>query len=145
MKIKSIILSLFLLVFVLTVLTGCFHKDNFFITNYVTGKVVASFSLEENEKQALMLTNALNYCENKEVKLNSKPKYMVHFVDPKDSLHDLYFYVYIENDNVYVQFNMDKMQGLEDTFHVGLDGSIKKTNGITVDEFNSILTKFKVD
>lgn len=31
------------------------------------------------------------------------------------------------------------MKELEDTFHLGLDNYIRKTNGITVDEFNSIL------
>lgn len=143
MKLKISLLSAFLLIFILTMLTGCFDKHNCIITNFSTDKVIASFSTKEHTEETVMLANAENNVEEKAVKLNTNPKYMVHFVDPKDSLHDMYYYVYIEGDNMYIQYNMKEMQELEDTFPVGLDDSIRKTNGITVKEFNSILTKFK--
>lgn len=44
---------------------------------------------------------------------------------------------------MYIQYDMKEMQELEDTSHFGFDDSIRKTNGITVEEFDSILTKFK--
>ena len=45
-----------------------------------------------------------------------KTKYLVHFVDPKDSINDVYYYIYIENNNIYVQFDTVKMKKLIDKF-----------------------------
>lgn len=144
MKFKISLLSAFAMFFVLTIIfIGCYNNHDIIITDCSTDKVVASFSTEENAEEAVMLTNAENNVGERAVKLNSKPKYLVHFVDPKDSLYDIYYYVYIEGNNMYIQYNMEEMQELEDISHFGFDVSIMKTNGITVKEFNSILTKFK--
>lgn len=145
MNIKMNLISLFVLVLTFIMFVGCSSVDDCIISNVSTGKVVASFSTKKHEDETIMLVDAENNVSEKAVKVKSKPKYMVHFVDPKSSLHDVYYYLYIEKENMYIQYNMDKMNKLEERFHVGLDDSIKKTNGITVDEFNSILTKFKVD
>lgn len=125
------------LTLILVTLSGCFYKDDNIITDCKTGKVVASFSTKEHQKEALLLTNATYYTENKETKIKSKPKYLVHFVDPKDSINDVYYYIYIENNNIYIQYDTVKMKELIDKFDVGLDDSIKKTTVMTV---NSVLS-----
>lgn len=94
---------------------------------------------KEHEKEAILLTNATNYTENKETKIKSKPKYLVHFVDPKDSINDVYYYIYIENNNIYVQFDTVKMKKLIDKFDVDFDDSIKKTTVMTVKDLDSVL------
>lgn len=56
---------------------------------------IYTYTFEKSQqKEAILLTNATNYTENKETKIKSKPKYLVHFVDPKDSINDVYYYIY---------------------------------------------------
>lgn len=105
------------LTLILVTLSGCFYKDDNIITDCKTGKVVASFSTKEHQKEALLLTNATNYTENKETKIKSKPKYLVHFVNLKILLIELI-----------------------DKFDVGLDDSIKKTTVMTVKDLDSVLS-----
>lgn len=136
---KGRIILVLALTLILVTLSGCFYKDDNIITDCKTGKVVASFSTKEHEKEAILLTNATNYLEDKETKVKSKPKYLVHFVDPKDSINDVYYYIYIENNNIYVQFDTVKMKELIDKFDVGLDDSIKKTTVMTVKDLDSVL------
>ena len=87
----------------------------------------------------LLWKNATNYTENKETKIKSKPKYLVHFVDPKDSINDVYYYIYIENNNIYVQFDTVKMKKLIDKFDIDFDDSIKRTTVMTVKDLDSVL------
>lgn len=97
---KCRIILVLVLTLILVTFSCCFYKDDNIITDCKTGKVVASFSTKEHQKEAILLTNATNYTENKETKIKSKPK---HFVDPKDSINDVYYYIYIENNNIYIQ------------------------------------------
>lgn len=102
--------------------------------------LVLALTLIEHQKEAILLTNATNYTENKETKIKSKPKYLVHFVDPKDSINDVYYYIYIENNNIYVQFDTVKMKKLIDKFDVNFDNLIKKTTVMTVKDLDSVLS-----
>ena len=97
------------------------------------------FHQEWNKKVRLLWKNATNYTENKETKIKSKPKYLVHFVDPKDSINDVYYYIYIENNNIYVQFDTVKMKKLIDKFDIDFDDSIKRTTVMTVKDLDSVL------
>lgn len=106
---KGRIILVLALTLILVTLSGCFHKDDNIIT------------------------------ENKETKIKSKPKYLVHFVDPKDSINDVYYYIYIENNNIYVQYDTVKMKKLIDKFDVDFDDSIKKTTVMTVKDLDSVL------
>lgn len=136
---KDRIILVLVLTLILITLSGCFYKDDNIITDCKTGKVVASFSTKEHEKEAILLTNATNYTENKETKIKSKPKYLVHFVDPKDSINDVYYYIYIKNNNIYVQYDTVKMKKLIDKFDVDFDDSIKRTTVMTVKDLESVL------
>ena len=53
--------------------------------------------------------------------------------------NDVYYYIYIENNNIYVQFDTVKMKELIDKFDVGLDDSIKRTTVMTVKDLDSVL------
>lgn len=145
MKLKIFCVLLFLFSFVLLLFNGCGNNNVNTITDCNSNRVIASFSSDEHSKERLMLLDADSNVEEKMIKLNLKPKYLVHLPDSKEPIHDLYFYVYIKDNDIYVQEDLDRMKDLENTYHLGLDNYIRKTNGITVDEFNSILTKFKVD
>lgn len=139
MKLKNSLLFVLMFSFIILLFSGCGVKKDNTITDCSTGKVVTSFSSDEHSKERLMLLDADDDVEEKTIELNFEPKYLVHLADPNDSINDLYFYVYIKGNNIYVQKDINKMKELEDTFHLGLDNYIRKTNGITVDEFNSIL------
>lgn len=92
MKLKISLLSAFAIFFVIIIIfIGCYNNHDNIITDCSTDKVVASFSAKEHTEETVMLVNALNSVDEKAIKLNSKPKYMVHFVDPKDSLYDIYY------------------------------------------------------
>ena len=54
-------------------------------------------------------------------------------------INDVYYYIYIENNNIYVQFDTVKMKELIDKFDVGLDDSIKRTTVMTVKDLDSVL------
>ena len=55
------------------------------------------------------------------------------------TLNDVYYYIYIENNNIYVQFDTAKMKELIDKFNVDLDDSIKRTTVMTVKDLDSVL------
>jgi len=65
----------------------CLNKDYKYYIIFIY-----TYTLEKSQqKEAILLTNATNYLEDKETKVKSKPKYLVHFVDPKDSINDVYY------------------------------------------------------
>lgn len=51
----------------------------------------------------------------------------------------MFIIIYIENNNIYVQFDTVKMKELIDKFDVDLDDSIKKTTVMTVKDLDSVL------
>ena len=43
------------------------------------------------------------------------------------TLNDVYYYIYIENNNIYIQYDTVKMKKLIDKFDIDFDDSIKRT------------------
>ncbi len=132
MKIKKIFCFV-AVISIICILFGCgFDKSHFIITDCKTNEVVVKFSSKEYVDETIVLTNALNNRETFSGEINPSKKYSIHYVDPKNSYYDVWYYVYIENDNLYIQMDTDRMKGIE-------DNTVKKCTSMTVDEFISIL------
>ena len=133
MKIKNLFISLLAVFGMLYALVGCsLNTPNIIITDYGTNNVVTQFSSKDYTEEAAALTNALNYNDEISENIKSDPEYTVHFIDPKNSAYDVWYFVYIENDTVYVQYNTEKMQQMND--------DIFKSETMTVDKFMEILS-----
>lgn len=55
------------------------------------------------------------------------------------TLNDVYYYIYIENNNIYIQYDTVKMKKLIDKFDIDFDDSIKRTTVMTVKDLDSVL------
>ena len=66
-------------------------------------------------------------------------KYLVHFIDPKDSLYDIRYYAYLNTDSneVYVKFDTLKMSEKYDGF---VDDKMQKCTKLTANEFSAIIS-----
>jgi hypothetical protein len=134
MKIKKILFSIIILSLV-CVFAGCGYRfarsSKIVIIDYETNDVVAQFYTEDDEVSAVALTELLNNTEDITENVYSSPEYTVHFVDPKNSEFDVWYFIYLENDSLYMQYDTDKMNGMDD--------DIKKCTSMTPNEFMSII------
>ena len=101
------------------------------IKDYESNDVIAQFYTKDDEVSAVALTELLNNTEDISENINSSPEYTVHFVDPKNSDFDVWYFVYLENDSLYMQYDTDKMKGMDD--------DIKLSTSMTPNEFMSII------
>lgn len=125
------ILSCFIMIFSV----GC--GDNSSKTEIIdcdTHEIITHFSDNDYNEAVLKLTNATNYPEDADVGKDTAPKYEVHFIDPKDSALDIWYFIYIVNDEVYFKFDTEKIQ-----MDFDFGNEIKKSTTLTVDELNEIL------
>jgi hypothetical protein len=91
--------------------SGCSAQNNIVITDSKSGETVAEFSSKEHQAEAAALTNALNGTGEVSGEIDYSEKYLVHFIDPKDPLYDIWYYAYLNDDSnaVYIQFDLEKM------------------------------------
>ena len=140
-NIKSITAA-FLLIIPILCSTSCSAKKDTIIIDCKTDKVVAELSMNDNPTEVAALTDALNKTEETSEQFETKEKYLVHFVDPKDSAYDIWYYVYISEDNrIFVQYDTDKLSDVYDGF---MDGNMQKCTTMTFNVFNAVLSTGKV-
>ena len=134
MKIKKILFSIIILSLV-CVFAGCGYRfarsSKIVIIDYETNDVVAQFYTEDDEVSAVALTEMLNNTEDITENVYSSPEYTVHFVDPRNADYDVWHFVYIKDENLYIQYDTDKMKDMDD--------DIKKCTSMTPNEFMSII------
>lgn len=106
------------------------------IEDYGTNKTVTEFATSERESDAADLTNMIS--SNEETDDNvGEPDYTVHFIDPKDSKYDIWYFAYVENGNVYFQYDIDRTFQDE---NFKFTDEIKKCTEMTEERFNEILS-----
>lgn len=126
--------------------SGCSAQNNIVITDGKTGEIVAAFSSKEHQAEAALLTNALNNTEEMSAEFDYSQKYLVHFIDPKDSLYDIWYYIYVSKDNhdVYVQYDMEKMKEFDDQTPGFADDKVRKSTRLNAVELSDIISaKYK--
>ncbi len=143
-RLKTSVICIIVLILIIC-FSSCSGRKDIVITDCITNKVVSELSTKEDKTEAVMLTDVLNKCKetNKTTKtIDTKEKYQVHFIDPKDSQYDIWFYIYITDENdVYAQFDKKKMENLNDFNKEHMDYNLKECTGMTANEFHSVLNK----
>ncbi len=130
----------FLMVMCLFCFASCSNTKDVVILDSNSNKVVAELSTKENTSEVAKLLDACNYAEKTTKAIHSKEKYLIHFIDPKDSQYDIWFDVYItEYNDVYMQYDKEKMWNLNDFNRNNMDYDLKKCNSMTVSEFKAII------
>lgn len=131
-----------LVVFLAICFCGCSAQKDIVITDCSSGQTIAGFSLKEDQNTAALLTNALNNGEVVSAQIDYSQKYLIHFVDPKDSLYDIWYYLYVNEDKneVYVQFDLTEMKTYNDKTNGFFDDSIRRSTNLTAEEFLTILS-----
>lgn len=135
-----------LAIFFAVCFSGCSAQKNIVITDCKTGEIVAEFSSKEHQAEAALLTNALNNAGEISTEPDFSQKYLVHFIDPKDSLYDIWYYIYVGNDNrdVYVQYDMEKMKKFDDQIRGFADDKVRKSTYLNAVDFSNIISgKYK--
>ena len=128
-----------LMILLAVCLSGCSEQNNVVITDCESGEVVAAFSSKEHVSEAASLTDALNNTEEVSAEVDYSQMYLVHFIDPKDSLYDIRYYAYLNTDSneVYVKFDTLKMSEKYDGF---VDDKMQKCTKLTANEFSAIIS-----
>ena len=122
--------------------SGCSAQNNIVITDSKSGETVAEFSSKEHQAEAAALTNALNGTGEVSGEIDYSEKYLVHFIDPKDPLYDIWYYAYLNDDSnaVYIQFDLEKMKDYNKKSDGFFDDKIHKSSKLTADEFSEIIS-----
>ncbi|MER2080564.1 MAG: hypothetical protein ABS876_03460 [Ruminococcus sp.] len=122
--------------------SGCSAQNNIVITDSKSGKVVAEFSSKEHQDEAAALTNALNNAEEASTEIDYSQEYLVHFIDPKDSLYDIWYYAYLndDSDEVYFKYDLEKMKDYNDKSKGFFDDKMYKSANMTAKEFTDIIS-----
>ena len=142
MRVKKTFVIVIMLLMCALCLVSCSAKKDTIIIDCNTDKVVAELSMNDNPTEVAALTDALNKTEESSEQFETKEKYLVHFVDPKDSVYDIWYYVYISADNrIFVQYDMEKLSDVYDGF---MNGNMQKCTNMTVNVFNAVLSAGKV-
>ncbi|MCR5637067.1 MAG: hypothetical protein K6F76_07840 [Clostridiales bacterium] len=142
MKINRIMC--FLMVMCIFSFASCSNTKDVTILDRNSNKVVAELSTKENTSEVAKLLDACNHAEKSNNAIHAKEEYLVHFIDPKDSQYDIWFDVYInERNDVYIQYDKEKMENLNDFNKNNMNYDLMKCNNMTVSEFNEIITAAK--
>ena len=108
--------------------SGCSAQNNIVIT--------------DSKSEAAALTNALNGTGEVSGEIDYSEKYLVHIIDPKDPLYDIWYYAYLNDDSnaVYIQFDLEKMKDYNKKSDGFFDDKIHKSSKLTADEFSEIIS-----
>ena len=141
MKRMIVLFGIFAIVFTVC-FSGCSAQNNIVITDCKSGETVAEFSSKEHQAEAAALTNVLNGTGEVPEEIDDSQKYLVHFIDPKDSLYDIWYYVYLNDDSnaVYIQFDLEKMKDYNKKSDGFFDDKIHKSSKLSADEFSEIIS-----
>lgn len=108
------------------------------IISYDNNEILESDSTDNDETEKIMLIlDTVNYLEDTSDEPDELPKYVLHFIDENDSKYDIWYNLYIYNENLYVQVDTAKTEDIASK----PDAEIRLNSRITPKEFEKILKK----
>ena len=98
--------------------------------------VLRQFYTSDDEASAITLLNAVNYNEETDFTPDNDPDYKINFIDKSDSSQSCTYFFYIDEDNLYVQFDADNYAY---TQQLDRNDDILKSTEVTASQFKEII------
>lgn len=133
---KKLFLIPSLLLVIALAFTGCGGKDykfTMYVTDCKTNEIVLTLEPEDDEEKAKLLLDAATISSSDAVTISKdEPDYAMRLVDQSGANQpDFYYNFYIDGDDLYVQWDEEKM---EDS-NPEVDSTINKCRNLTAEEF----------
>lgn len=104
------------------------------ILDYKTNEVLTQFStMEENSTNTIL--NVIDNTEKTNDHLTSEPSYVIHYIDKGNSKYDAWYFIYLENNKIYTQWDTDRTK----YDNIELPTDISVCTSATPEEFLSVI------